>query len=204
MSRYFSLSLFSLILLSTGCSEPSAPAGLAGPLASIENAPETSGPVVRATFGFVDTFIFDDTPDGEEWILIVGLPEDISKLPVCGGSGVDDELTIQRVVLEGRTTSIEQRMQARAVAYNLAEWLSARSELGPCAALQTLEPLAVGTVDFVLQDNDILAETRNNVWGWVLTGSLGSYAVHQVVRFRIGPTTPAETIQVLHFDSYIR
>jgi hypothetical protein len=173
-------------------------------VSTIENAPETSGPVTRTTFGFVDTFIFDDTPDGEEWILFVGLPEDISQLPACGGPGTDDVLTIQRVLLEARMNSIEQRLDARVVAYNLADWLSARSQLGPCAALETLEPLAEGTVNFVLQDNDPLVQTRNNVWGWSLTGSLGEYRVHQVVRFRIGPTTPPGEIQVLHFDSYVR
>jgi hypothetical protein len=200
MSRHLSLTALALMLVAGGCTDRSEPTAAGTLSASLENAPEASGPVVRSTFGFVDSFVFDDTPDGEEWILFVGLPEDISQLPRCGGPGTDDRLTIQQVILEGRMKSIEQRLGARAVAYNNADFEAARDEVGLCAALQMLTPIAEGTVNFTLQDNDQLAQTRNNVWGWSLIGQIGSYSVHQVVRLQI----MADEFTVLQEDSYIR
>lgn len=178
------------------------------PAFGIGNAPATSGPVNRFTADFIESFVFEDTPDGETWILWVGLPEDVGQLIACGGQGItEDLLSIQEVVREGRTNLIGQRLQARAVAYNLAEFDAEEGANGICSALE-LEPVAVGTVNFVFQDNDVRVQTSNNVFGFSLIGRIGTYSVHLSARFRIIPHPPegpeGDEFIVLHEDAYIR
>lgn len=140
-----------LLLLAFGCGESGAPTEVADRTGVVQsnftNGPSDLPNVVR----FEDRLFFIVQFPAENLLLVVGFPEDLADLPLCGGSEPPGELmpvqdagqlreVIKRLVLASDVTLH---------VWNLTDFFAAPSPRF-CNAL----PFAQGTADFRDTDND--------------------------------------------------